>query len=141
MSPTSTTERVTATKRQALLRGLSKRCPHCGEGPLFEKRATLHQRCSACDLQFQLNPGDSWAFLVFVDRAAVVFPIVVAVYFDLFNLGLPLFLAFTTLLAGLFVLTTPNRYGFCLALDYLTRVRWGDASDILPELPHTNRFQ
>ena len=121
-------KRAPTRKRDALLRGLTKRCPHCGVGPLFVKGAALHPHCSACDLKFQLNSGDPWAFLLFIDRAAVVFPIVVAVYFGLFKLGLPVFLAFTASLVGLFVLTTPNRYGFCVALDYLTRVDWGDRS-------------
>lgn len=122
-------------KRTVLLRGLSKRCPHCGDGPLFKRGANLHSHCSGCNLKFQLNPGDPWAFLLFIDRAAVVFPIVVAIYFGLFKLGLPVFLAFTAALVGVFVVTTPNRYGFCVALDYLTRVYWGDPSDVLPELP------
>lgn len=128
-------KRAATRKRDALLRGLRKRCPHCGEGPLFERGAALHARCSACSLKFQLNPGDPWAFLLLIDRAAVVFPIVVAVYFGLFKLGMGVFFAFTGSLVALFVATTPNRYGFCVALDYLTRVYWGDPSDVLPEVP------
>ena len=130
-----TTKRAPARKREALLRGLSKRCPHCGDGPLFAKRAALHSHCSACRLKFQLNSGDSWAFLIFVDRAVLIFPIVAALYFGLFEIGILTFLAFTVSLTGFFVLTTPNRYGFCVALDYLMRVYWGDQSDVLLELP------
>lgn len=130
-----TTKQAPTRKRDALLRGLSKRCPHCGDGPLFAKGATLHSHCAACRLKFQLNSGDSWAFLLFVDRAVLVFPIVAAIYFGLFEIGISTFLAVTASLIGFFVLTTPNRYGFCVALDYLTRVHWGDPSDVLPDLP------
>ena len=99
------------------------------------KGATLHSHCSACRLKFQLNSGDPWAFLIFTDRVVVVFPIIAAIYFGFFNSGIAVFLAFTASLIGFFVLTTPNRYGFCVALDYLSRVYWGDPSDVLPELP------
>ena len=140
--PTSTRERQPVTtgraptrKREALLRGLSTRCPHCGEGPLFVKGAAIHSHCSACGLKFQRNPGDPWAFLILTDRVVVVFPIVAAIYFGFFNSGITVFLVFTALLIGFFVLTTPHRYGFCVALDYLTRVYWGDPSDVLPKLP------
>ncbi len=128
-------KRTRTSKRDALIRGLRKRCPHCGDGPLFRKGAALHPRCSACGLKFQLNPGDPWAFLLLIDRAAVVFPIIVAIYFGLFKLGFLVFSSFILVLVVSFVVTTPNRYGLCVALDYLTRVYWGDPSDVLPELP------
>ena len=130
--PVATT-RAPIKKREALLRGLSKRCPHCGDGPLFAKGADLHSHCSACRLKFQRSSGDPWVFLLFIDRAVIVFPIVAAIYFGLFNSGILVFLAFAASLIGFFVITTPNRYGFCVALDYLTRVYWGDPSDVLPE--------
>lgn len=46
-----------------LIRGLRCRCPRCGEGRLFASGAPLGQlwtpveRCSACELSFQREPG------------------------------------------------------------------------------------
>ena len=33
---------------------------------------------------------------------------------------------------SLLILTTPNRYGFCVALDYLVRAYWPETDDPLP---------
>ncbi len=54
----------------ALRRGLRKRCPHCGEGPLFSGWSHL-ERCSVCGLVFVRNPGDTWAFTIIGDRLPI----------------------------------------------------------------------
>lgn len=36
------------SNRQAMQRGLRGRCPHCGEGKLFEGYLTVVQTCSVC---------------------------------------------------------------------------------------------
>src|SRR5213079_2810099 len=51
----------------ALRRGLRKRCPHCGEEPLFSGWSQF-ERCSICGLVFTRNPGDTWAFTIVGDR-------------------------------------------------------------------------
>ena len=55
---------IVATSRSKLIstplrRGLRKRCPHCGEGPLFSGWPQF-ERCSICGLVFVRNPGDIW---------------------------------------------------------------------------------
>src|SRR5260221_263197 len=62
-----------------LRRALRKRCPHCGEGPLFSGWSQL-ERCSTCGLVFARNPGDTWAFAVFGDRLPLG-AIIVLIYF------------------------------------------------------------
>ena len=54
----------------ALRRGLHKRCPHCGRGPLFSGWTQL-DRCAACGLVFARNAGDTWAFTIIGDRLPV----------------------------------------------------------------------
>src|ERR1044071_8255668 len=44
-------------------RGLAKRCPRCGDGPIFRRWYTLHHQCSACQLPFESSEGDTWAFM------------------------------------------------------------------------------
>src|ERR1700719_5300445 len=63
----------------ALRRGLQKRCPHCGKGPLFVGWHHL-DRCGVCGLVYERNPGDTWAFTVIGDRLPVA-AIIVLVYF------------------------------------------------------------
>jgi hypothetical protein len=66
----------------ALRRGFRKRCPHCGEGPLFSGWSQF-ERCSICGLVFTRNPGDTWAFTILGNRL----PIGAMVVFDLFRSG------------------------------------------------------
>src|SRR5882672_10629260 len=63
----------------ALRRGLRKRCPHCGEGPLFSGWSQ-RERCSACGLIFARNPGDTWAFTIIGDRLPMA-AMIVLIYF------------------------------------------------------------
>ncbi len=46
-----------------LVRGLRKRCPRCGEGRLFARWYTLHDRCASCRLDYDAANGDTWAFM------------------------------------------------------------------------------
>jgi uncharacterized protein (DUF983 family) len=115
----------------ALARGLRKRCPHCGHGRLFAGWTHHLERCSTCGLVYERNPGDTWAFTVIGDRLPVAL-LVVALYAGLRRLDLVsgslLFLAIGMLL----VATTPNRWGFGIALHYLSRIYWPDPADPIP---------
>ena len=55
----------------ALRRGISKRCPHCGVGPIFSGWAHHLERCPACGLVYERNPGDTWAFTIIGDRIPI----------------------------------------------------------------------
>src|SRR5262249_58226247 len=65
---------------RAVLRGLRKRCPHCGQGALFSGWSRHLDRCSVCGLVYERNPGDTWAFTIIGDRLPVA-AIIVLVYF------------------------------------------------------------
>ena len=67
----------------AVWRGLRRRCPRCGQGAMFRRWFTMHQRCATCDLEFEKSQGDLWGFWVLTDR---IF---------LFGAILALFLGFT----------------------------------------------
>jgi uncharacterized protein (DUF983 family) len=125
--------------RTVLWRGLRKRCPHCGEGPLFAGWSHL-ERCSACGLVFVPSPGDTWAFTIIGDRLPIGAMIVV-IYFGVVRsypvLGLTLLLVFVALL----IWTSPNRWGAGIALHYLSRLYWPDPGDPIPprQAPGENR--
>jgi uncharacterized protein (DUF983 family) len=117
----------------ALRRGLRKRCPHCGEGPLFSGWAHF-ERCSVCGLVFTRNPGDTWAFIILGDRVPIAVMIVL-IYFGVVRSHPVLGLTMVVGLLALLVWTAPNRWGASIALHYLSRVYWPDPSDLIPPLP------
>ena len=115
----------------ALGRGLTKRCPHCGQGSLFKGWSHHLERCSVCGLIFERNPGDTWAFTIIGDRLPIA-AVIVLIYFGYGRshhvLGILTFLA----LGALVVWTAPNRWGAGIALHYLSRVFWPDPEDPVP---------
>jgi len=121
--------------RRALRRGLSKRCPHCGEGPLFSGWAHHLERCPVCGLIYERNPGDTWAFTIIGDRLPIA-AIIVLIYFG-FARTHPVLGVITFVVMGIvLVLTSPNRWGAGIALHYVSRVIWPDPADpVPPQLP------
>jgi len=115
----------------AISRGLRKRCPHCGQGALFAGWGEHIERCPACGLVFERNPGDTWAFTIIGDRIPVAI-LVVLVYFGLFRAHHALGVAGFGVLAVALVWTAPNRWGVGIALHYLSRVYWPDPADPIP---------
>jgi uncharacterized protein (DUF983 family) len=117
---------------RAIGRGLRKRCPHCGEGPLFSGWAHHLERCSTCGLVFERNPGDTWAFTIIGDRLPVGL-LVVLVYFGVFRANRTLGIVAFAVIGVLFVWSSPNRWGVGIALHYLSRLFWPDPSDPVPD--------
>ena len=118
----------------ALGRGLSKRCPHCGEGPLFLGWSHHLDRCPVCGLVYERNPGDTWAFTIIGDRLPIAV-IIGLIYFGWGRMPVALGLVIVTALGALLVWTAPNRWGVGIALHYLSRVMWPDPEDPVPP-PH-----
>ena len=107
--------------RTVLGRGLRRRCPRCGEGELFRRWITVHDKCSVCGLVFQRDAGDTWMFLVLTDRIPLLFAII-ALYFGFQTSGwaatsLYFIVLFVPLLA-----TLRERQGLALALNYLVGI-------------------
>ena len=118
----------------AIWRGLCKRCPHCGQGRLFSGWFQHVDRCPACGLVYERNPGDTWAFTIIGDRIPVAI-LIVLVYFGLFRAHHALGLVAFGVLGAALVCTAPNRWGVGIALHYLSRVYWPDPADPIPGPP------
>ena len=115
--------------RTVLARGMRRKCPRCGQGALFKRWIALHERCAVCGLQYLRNQGDLWGYLLLVDRALFVFPLIVLIYFRLYNpYSVWFYVLAGALVAGLIV-TLPHRNGMSVGLDYLIRCKWGDLSE------------
>lgn len=112
----------------ALRRGWRRRCPQCGEGPLFVRGIKTHERCSACGLLFQRDRGDTWLFMIITDRIPMLFGIAL-VYFGFHPQGVLAVGAFFLALAVPIIATIRERQGLALALDYLVRLSLRDPSD------------
>ena len=117
----------------AFSRGVTKRCPYCGKGSLFKSWTALHSRCRPCGIKYLRNSGNPWASFLLLDRAALIFPVVVMAHFEVYQTSLLFFTGVSAAVVLLFILTTPNRYSSCVAIDYLTRVHWPDSNDPIPE--------
>ena len=115
--------------RTLLWRGMRRRCPHCGRGPVFKGWIKMHDRCSICALQYFPDQGDLWAYLIVIDRALFIFPLIVMIYFRLYVPDVRWFYVLAALLSALFVGTMPHRNGMSLGVDYLIRRKWGDLSE------------
>ena len=115
----------------ALRRGVSRRCPHCGEGRLFEGWSHHLERCSVCGLVYERNPGDTWAFTIILDRVPVGAGIVL-LYFGFGRSHQLLGILAFIVMAALLLVTSPNRWGAGIALHYLSRVYWPDPEDPVP---------
>jgi uncharacterized protein (DUF983 family) len=115
----------------ALHRGVTRRCPHCGVGRLFSGWGHHLERCTACGLVYERNPGDTWMFTVIGDRLPIAIMIVL-IYFGVVRAHRALGLAALVVLGVLIVLTAPNRWGVGIALHYLSRRIWPDPADPVP---------
>jgi hypothetical protein len=86
-------------------------------------------------LQYLQDQGDLWAYLVAIDRALFIFPLIILIYFRLYiPSSFWLYVLATGLLTG-FVYTLPHRNGLALGLDYLIRRKWGDLSEAAKPKP------
>lgn len=111
-----------------LRRGFRRRCPRCGEGPLFRRGIEAYERCSECHLLYQRNYGDIWGFIIIMDRLPVMLA-VVAIYFGFQSTSWQVVVGSFIALAGPLLATIRQRQGVALALDYLSRVYLPDPSD------------
>jgi uncharacterized protein (DUF983 family) len=116
------TETTRTPIRVALGRGLRRRCPRCGVGPLFRRGLKTHERCSSCDLQYQRDRGDTWLFMIITDRIPILFGIAL-VYFGFRPESPAAITAFFLAIAIPVIATLRERQGMALAVDYLVTQR------------------
>lgn len=108
----------------ALKRGWRRRCPRCGEGPLFVRGIKTHENCSHCGLLYQRDRGDTWLFMIITDRIPIGLGVAL-VYLGFRPEGVGATVAFFLALSAPILATIRERQGLALALDYLVGQRAG----------------
>ena len=134
MDPVAGIPREPLTAWEAVRRGWSKRCPHCGVGPLFIRFNKPYRNCLVCGYLYERDYGDVWWVLIVTDRIPVGIGIVF-VYFGFRVTSWQMGVAFFGSLMIPLLLTIPRRYGLAFAITYLSRKRWPDPEDPLPHIP------
>lgn len=108
-----------------LQRGLRRKCPRCGEGPLFVRYFKLRDDCPLCGLRYLENQGDLWGLLLFADRVLFMVPLIV-VFLVGQGAGSWWPYVFGSLLAIGLIASFPHRMAMAVALDYRVRTSSGD---------------
>jgi uncharacterized protein (DUF983 family) len=114
--------------RTVILRGLRRRCPRCGEGPLFRRWIEAYDRCPACGVLYLRNYGDIWMWVLLTDRVPIFLGIV-ALYFGFRSYNWATVAGFALALAIPIIGTMRERQGLAFALDYLWRISLRDPTD------------
>lgn len=119
-----------------LWRGLTRRCPVCGQGHLFRRWFTMADRCSRCDLRFERIEGHSTGALGIntVVSVVVVFIVGIAGFLLTFpELPLPPLVATITTVAAVFpVFFYPFSKTIWTAIDL--RIRPPEPGEVAAEL-------
>lgn len=106
---------------RVLGRGVRKRCPHCGQGRLFQGWYRLNASCENCQRNIQKDAIDVLAFM-YISTAVLTGTIVILMF-----LWKPANLWLGRIVIGvvaliLILLTLPIRKGIALALDYWSEI-------------------
>jgi uncharacterized protein (DUF983 family) len=112
-----TTTRTLPSLFQTLLRGLRRRCPRCGEGPLFAGWNRLHEHCPVCGLEFERRVGDTW-FFMYMTTAGLTGSLVVAMFLIRPRVIWIGQLVVSIAAVAVIGLSLPLRKGIAVALDY-----------------------
>ena len=100
--------------------GIFGLCPNCKTGKIFRTRFKMNHECESCNVNFNEDNGDNWFFLLIIDRALFIFPIIVAYYF---GYGPRFIITISLILLFFFILFTPIRLGISLAFVYYFRTK------------------
>lgn len=112
-------------------RGLRKKCPRCGIGPLFSGFSDLKRSCAECHLKYEQHEGDTWAFMYITTAMITGLFLIVLLWIwpprswiGRSLLGLAAFSAF--------VVTWPPRKGVAVAFEFWLSCRMEPPENLPP---------
>ena len=109
--------------------GLKGLCLDCQQSDITEGRFKLKEYCQACGSRVERNSGDSWAFLIFIDRLVFLLPLVVTLFF---RLNLKVFIVSAVIMTICLTLFTSKRLSLSIVIerdDYLVNSNLGAKSN------------
>ncbi len=109
-------------------RALRKRCPQCGEGPLFRAFARMNETCATCGLRFRRESGSQTGAMYFCAAVSEIFAAALALGLYFFtDWSTPVALGIgTVLVLGFSYLFLPVSMAFWTAVEYATDVSNGE---------------
>ena len=109
--------------KQAIARGMAKRCPQCGVGALFDGYSRTHAKCSHCGLELSGHRADDAPpYLTILIVGHILVPIALAVQQ---SWALPMWLQFAIWLPAIIIATLwflPIAKGGLIALQWANRM-------------------
>jgi uncharacterized protein (DUF983 family) len=116
--------------RRSILRGLRRRCPHCGQGPLFEGYLKVADRCPVCREEYHHHRADDGpAYLTILVVGHLLAPLLHVIY----SAFRPEPLVFATVLSVLAVALSlyllPRLKGLVVAIQWSRRMHGFGAGD------------
>ena len=91
------------------------KCPNCKHSTLFATKFKINDTCDSCGLVFQDNNDGTWFFLLMLDRAFFIFPLVVLMYMGVNPKQIAII---GLLLIILFIFASSVRMGIAVGVDY-----------------------
>lgn len=84
MIPTVCSPALPATFWRAIQRGMRRRCPRCGEAPLFRKWLKSQERCAHCGQDWSHHRADDFpAYIAMLLTGHLLAPVMIALTLDL----------------------------------------------------------
>lgn len=109
--------------RPALLKGVKRRCPRCGEQPMFNGYLTVRDACDSCGLEFHHHRADDmhpWITILIVGHLVVPFMLTAATQWGWPDWAHMVFWPSVVLVLSLTIL--PFAKGFVIALQWALKM-------------------
>jgi uncharacterized protein (DUF983 family) len=119
--------------RPAILRGLRRRCPHCGQGALFDGYLKVRDHCPVCREAFHHHRADDGpAYLTILIVGHLLAPMIHIIYsnFRPEPLVFATFLTVAAVAMSLFLL--PRVKGMVVAIQWSRRMHGFGGGDAAP---------
>lgn len=109
--------------KKIALNALKLKCPRCGKTPIFQKWATLHEKCAECGVILAARESDTY-FFMYISAGAITATFIIGTYMMAPPVNIVLGRFFVATIAlFLFFATMPVRKSLAIAIEYYSDSR------------------
>lgn len=109
--------------KKIFINALKLKCPRCGKTPLFQKWATLYEKCAECGLIIAARESDTY-FFMYISAGAITATFIIGTYIMAPPVNIVLGrLVVATIAFFLFFATMPIRKSIAIAIEYYSDAR------------------